>query len=320
MSASLPLSSIPPYPLAVAVSGGADSMALALTLRQQGAEVTALHVDHQLRLESTIEAQQVQGWLTTYNIPCHILTVKHDLRTAKNLMAAAREARYDLMSQWCLDNSIAHLCVAHHAEDQAETFLMRLARGSGVDGLSAMRLVSIYRGVLLHRPLLHARRKDIEAYLLRCNQPWINDPTNANAAYTRTQMRQLLPTLEKHGITPERMVQATEHFARASHCLNGLSEAWITENVGFHDEFAAIPCASFAALHEELALRVIRTLLRNISDGKQQEIRFESLLPLVQQMRDVTCIFRTRTLHGCLISTNKKAEFIVKKEKQMNES
>jgi tRNA(Ile)-lysidine synthase len=133
-----------PTALAVAVSGGADSMALTLLLKDYCAAhyiaLHALHVNHGLRVEAAREAQQVQHWLMQQNIACVVLAPTSPIdRMQGNLMHNARMVRYRLMQDYCATHDITYLCTAHHLHDQAETVLMRLGRGSGVDGLAGMR-------------------------------------------------------------------------------------------------------------------------------------------------------------------------------------
>ena len=112
--------------LAVAVSGGADSLCLAL-LTSQIADITALIVDHGLRPESTTEANAVQQQLIQHGIEAEVLTWRAEEKPTSNIQAAAREARYKLMADWCAANDVQHILVAHHQDDQAETFLLRLS-------------------------------------------------------------------------------------------------------------------------------------------------------------------------------------------------
>src|SRR5580700_10131771 len=127
--------------LAVAVSGGADSMALALLAQRwaeaRGGELTALTVDHRLREAAAGEAAQVGRWLGQRGIT-HRILVREDGHPRGGVQAAARDARYRLLESWCREAGVLHLLVGHHREDQAETLLLRLARGSGLDGLAGM--------------------------------------------------------------------------------------------------------------------------------------------------------------------------------------
>jgi len=131
--------------IAVAVSGGADSLALALLAADwaaaQGGKAVALTVDHGLRPEAAAEARQVRRWLADCGIS-HFILAWRGPRSGADVQAAARAARYRLMGEWCARRGILHLLLAHHRDDQAETVLLRLARGSGLEGLAAMAPVS----------------------------------------------------------------------------------------------------------------------------------------------------------------------------------
>ena len=133
-----------PPALAVAVSGGADSMALTLLAADWAAarrgSIVALTVDHRLRNESRAEAKQVAAWLAARGIEHKILAWTGE-KPSSDVQAAAREKRYELLEDWCRRQGILHLLVAHNLDDQAETFLLRLGRGSGLYGLSGMASV-----------------------------------------------------------------------------------------------------------------------------------------------------------------------------------
>lgn len=146
--------------LAVAVSGGADSIALAL-LMGQICDIEAVTVDHGLRAEAADEARFVGEVMARHNIAHTILHWQGE-KPSSGIQAAARTARYKLIQDWCTAKNISNLVLAHHLDDQAETFLMRLSRGSGVYGLAAMAEVSTLMGSLgsIHmlRPLLHVSK------------------------------------------------------------------------------------------------------------------------------------------------------------------
>jgi tRNA(Ile)-lysidine synthase len=180
--------------VAVAVSGGADSMALAVlsaawaTLK--GRRVTALTVDHGLRPAAAAEAAQVGAWLATHGVAHQVLRWEGD-KSAGGIQAAARAARYRLLTEWCRDAG-ADLLVAHHRDDQSETVLMRLARGSGRAGLAAMTAVGERDGVRVLRPLLGVPKARLIATLAERGQAWIEDPSNSNPRFARTQVRAAL--------------------------------------------------------------------------------------------------------------------------------
>ena len=166
---------------AVGVSGGADSLALIFLLsdwaKQYGIELTALTVQHGLRPEAEDEAQYVAQLMQKNNIKHQILYWQGDKPTS-GIENAARNARYDLMHEWCCEQGIKSLLIAHHKRDQAETFLMRLQRGSGVDGLAAMAPISKWRELFVVRPLLGVNPEDLREYLQQKDIAWVEDSSN----------------------------------------------------------------------------------------------------------------------------------------------
>jgi tRNA(Ile)-lysidine synthase len=211
--------------LAVAVSGGSDSLALTLLLhdwvRRRGGHLTALTVDHGLRPEAAAEARQVARWLKARGIRHRILTWRPAGEAHRGgLQAAARTARYRLLGAWCRANSVLHLALAHHREDQAETLLLRLGRGSGLDGLAAMAAVSEREGVRLIRPLLTIPRVRLAASLRRAGQDWIEDPSNRDPAHARVRVRALMPALAAEGFTAARLAATAAHLGRARAALD----------------------------------------------------------------------------------------------------
>lgn len=178
--------------LAVAVSGGADSLALVLLAdiwtRAHGGRVTALTVDHALRAESGSEAAQVARFLAARGIEHHILCWQGP-KPAAGIQARARAARYALLEGWCGAQGVLHLLTAHTADDQAETLLLRLRHGSTLHGLAGMSaLVERPWGRLL-RPLLGCRHDDLCAWLRACGADWIEDPGNRDPRFERSRLR-----------------------------------------------------------------------------------------------------------------------------------
>ncbi len=181
--------------LAVATSGGADSMALTLLAnnwaRLRGGSLTALTVDHGLRPEAADEARQVGKWLAAQEISHKILRWRGP-KPKNGLQAAAREARYELLAGWCRRNGVLHLILAHHRGDQAETVLLRREMGSGMDGLSGMAPVRALPGVRLLRPLLNQDPDDLRVTLRDADQSWLEDPSNLDTRFARVRARRRL--------------------------------------------------------------------------------------------------------------------------------
>ena len=174
--------------VAVGVSGGADSLALVLQAAEElavfGRKVVALTVDHGLRPTSRLEAEYVAGLMQKYGIEHHILTWTGKKPTT-GIEEAARQARYTLIAEWCSQNNVHVLLTAHHAKDQAETFLMRLQSGSGLEGLCGIREYSVREGLVILRPLLAVNPENLRDYLRQRAIVWVEDESNRDTTFLR---------------------------------------------------------------------------------------------------------------------------------------
>lgn len=181
--------------LAAAISGGSDSMALALLAHRwaacRGGRLLALTVDHGLRPDSGAEAIRVGETLAAMGIAQRILPWTGE-KPASGIQQAARNARYRLLEQACAETGILHLLVAHQADDQAETVLLRHQRGSGAAGLAGMSAIRERRAVRVLRPLLAVGRERLRATLCQAGIAWVDDPSNDNPAFARTLARRSL--------------------------------------------------------------------------------------------------------------------------------
>ena len=209
--------------IAVAVSGGADSLALVLMAKEQltvlGYTIIALTVDHGLRPSSLQEAEYVAEIMRQNNIEHHILTWK-GAKPQQGIEEAARKARYKLLIEWCKLHQINVLMTAHHAYDQAETFLMRLQRGSGLSGLCCMREAVQKDGIYVIRPLLNTKPEALKLYLKQKNIEWIEDESNQDNKYLRNLMRHYLPEFSiKTGISVDKIITAVNNLQCAEDFL-----------------------------------------------------------------------------------------------------
>ncbi|MFV3075865.1 tRNA lysidine(34) synthetase TilS [Niveispirillum fermenti] len=180
--------------IAVGVSGGADSMALALLLRQwlaaRGGRLLALTVDHGLRAESAGEAARVAGWMAGHGI-AHRLLSWSGPKPSAGIQHAARQARLRLLAEAAAAAGCLHLALAHHADDQAETYRLRVERGSGAAGLAGMPAIRELPRLRLIRPLLPVAKARLTATCRALGQDWLEDPSNRNPAFARARLRLL---------------------------------------------------------------------------------------------------------------------------------
>lgn len=211
------MASVPEGALAVAVSGGSDSLALLHLLAECG-PVRAVTVDHGLRPEAADEARQVARACAALNVPHDTLRWSWDGQG--NLQARAREARRQLIANWAAPLGITHVALGHTLEDQAETFLMRLAREAGVDGLSGMAEQVRSQGVTWIRPLLGCHRCDLRAYLTARGVAWAEDPSNEDTRFDRVKARQAMAALAPLGIDAPGLARVSAQMADAREALN----------------------------------------------------------------------------------------------------
>ncbi len=206
--------------LGVACSGGGDSVALLLLAQdwaaRHGARLSVATVDHALRAASKAEAEAVGVLARSLGVSHRILTWQ-DWDRRGNLQAMAREARKRLLAAWAAQDGISTVLLGHSLDDQAETVLLRLIRGSGVDGLAAMAPRD-HSGVFF-RPVLGLTREALRDYLRGRGVSWIDDPSNDDPRFDRVKIRQAGPMLAALGLTPERLAQTAAHMARARDSL-----------------------------------------------------------------------------------------------------
>lgn len=264
--------------LAVALSGGADSLALVVLLRDwvaaQGGSVVALTVDHRLRPGSTAEAGRVAGLCRELGLEHHLLTWRGP-KPESNLQAAARRARYGLLMGWCARNGVLHLATAHHRDDQAETLLLRLERGSGLDGLAAMAVLRELAALRLLRPLLAESKARLEATLRARGLGWIEDPSNENLLFARIRLRGLLEG--QGGASSARLALAASHLGRARSALERATSALTAHCVAVDPAgFARLTPGPLLEAEPEIALRALSRVLMVVG-GADYAPRFERL-------------------------------------------
>jgi tRNA(Ile)-lysidine synthase len=260
-----------------AVSGGPDSLALLILLHKTMPDrVVAATVDHALRPESADEAQYVQRMCKDMHVPHVILSPAEKI--SGNIQSSARHARYALLTQAAEQHDCAYIATAHHADDQLETVLMRLARGSGVDGLSAIRSTN---GKIL-RPLLGFTKDELISICVTAGLNPVEDPSNVNTDFERVAMRNWLANTQ-HPFRADRAGRTASALAEASEALNWMTETLTQERV--QRETDAIICDArdvpreiqrrllihcLQLMEPELAPRgdAIDRLLSELSDGR----------------------------------------------------
>ena len=304
--------------LLLAVSGGRDSTALMVLASRWKADnkppcaMMVATVDHGLRPEAEAETRLVAENAQSLGLDCRILktTINRDDGGPDhigNIQARARQARYRCLADTAIECGFDTIVTAHHREDQAETFLLRLARGSGVYGLGAMQDFSRLFGVehddiALARPLLTVGRADLESLVDDCGLSWVDDPSNEDMAFARVRIRSVTPVLAETGLTADRLAETAARLQRAGEALDHYASAHLKSNVAF-DDFgsAVVDIDPFLDAPAETALRALGRLLQAVG-GSEYTPRMDRLEGLMSALREAlrNSASMRRTLNGCV--------------------
>lgn len=311
----------PHGPFAVAVSGGCDSRALldlaAAYARTRSRTFTVLTVDHGLRGESAREAQSVAEIARALDAP-HVILRWEGEKPRANIEAAARAARYGLMCAWCVAHGVGAILTAHTLNDQAETLIMRLARGSGVDGLSAMAERRDFAGVAIVRPLLDMPRARLRARLEARAIGWLDDAMNEDTRYLRVRVRQAAPALAELGLTPERLAATAQRMRRARIALDEMAGTVFAATVTVAPHGSCdVDLAALRAAPSEIGLRVLARVVMGVG-GLVYRPRHDRLERLYRTLCE-DGFEGDRTLAGCRIRPSGKHAVQVLREAAMIE-
>ncbi len=305
--------------IAVAVSGGPDSMALCLLAdrwaRRQGGAVLALTVDHGLRTGSADEAEIVAGWLAERRIGHRILTWRYgaDTPPTGSIQAAAREARYRLLGRACAEAGILHLLLAHTLDDQAETVLLRLSKGSGVDGLAAMAAVRETAVARILRPLLTIGKRRLEMTCRRYRQSWIEDPSNVASRFARGRLRRVSNALGTEGLSAARLADTARRAGRARTALEAATSDWLGRAAAVYPEgYISLDRVHLLRAPEEIALRALARCLMVVG-GRAYAPRLDRLERLHAALRSGEK-FGGRTLGGCRVISDGRGRLTICRE------
>lgn len=256
----------------LAVSGGADSLSLlhlwadARVLDPRLPRAVVLTVDHGLRAASAGEAAFVGAVATARGLDHYVLAWDGP-KPAANLQAEARRARWRLLTAAAAEFGLDTLILAHHADDQAETFLLRLARGSGVVGLAAMAPARREGGLLLLRPFLGWPKARLVATLTARGATWIEDPSNGDPRFERARLRGVMPQLAELGLDRARLTATAAAMARAARAIETLVDDLVGRAVVVHPAgFVRVDAAAWRQASDEVRLRLLSRLVARLSD------------------------------------------------------
>jgi len=281
--------------------------------RRRGGRAVALTVDHRLRRGSGVEARAVGQLLAPHGIAHHVLTRRGPPPTS-NIQAAARDARYGLLGAWCRREGVLHLALAHHLNDQAETFLLRLGRGSGADGLACMPVESALHDLRLIRPLLDVPPERLRALLRRRGIGWIEDPSNQDKGFARVRVRAALPAFAAEGLAVERLAATAGNMGRVRAVLEQQTADLLARAaIVFPAGYCMLDDEILAAAPAELSLRALSRALMCIGANPYAP-RLARLERLHDRIRN-GALGGGATLAGCRILPRRNG-FLITRERR----
>lgn len=308
--------------VAVAVSGGPDSMALCrslldyLDIHKRNTTVHLFTVNHNLRDEAQAEAEMVGRAFADFSqARHHILQWDHCGDVDSRLQERARNARYDLISKAMSEHGLAHLFLGHHQDDQVETFLFRLAKGSGLDGLACMVPRQKRGDITLCRPFLDIPKSACVDFCDDHKIPYAQDRSNDDPSYARVRLRHSFSVLEEEGFDGKRLSRLTRRMARATEALDVVSNKVYHEYIIFNDVSCIV--FNFKALKnnpEEVFFRVLKKAVYTLAGREGYGLRMERFERLCEHFY-TTDPPQKQTMGGVIFSvSDDRAEIIIEKE------
>ena len=269
-----------PKKIAVAVSGGCDSLALTLILdefcKKNKIILYAVTIDHKMRKSSAKEAIGLGKILSDKKINHNILTSKKTKKIESNIESKLREMRYEMLYEFCQENKIEYLFLGHHIGDVAENFLIRLFRGSGLDGLSTMSEILQYQKIKLIRPLLDITKEELQNFLQKQQIQWFEDETNNDEKFLRNKIRNFLNSFEEKNLIQKRIKKTSDEISKMRDVFDEemLEEAMKT--LSFQDNKFYLNLEKFKKIKPEIALKILALTVIEVS-GKIYKPRLEKL-------------------------------------------
>tara|TARA_B110000438_G_scaffold48872_1_gene49278 strand:+ start:229 stop:1248 length:1020 start_codon:yes stop_codon:yes gene_type:complete len=298
----------------VAVSGGPDSLALVALTKvysyTKKVKFKYVLVDHNIRKNSAQEAKQVKNLLEKNKINLNIILNKKKI--ISNIQGQARNTRYEILSKYCKKNKINTLLTAHNLEDQVETFFIRLSRGSGLRGLSAMDPLSkINNKLSLYRPLLDIKK----IFLIKISKiyfgKYFKDPSNINLKYLRTKIRSLKKPLENSGIEYDQIIKSINNLALSKATLDGYFRKIFKDVIKTNKNEILVNFKKFKELNKEVKIAVVNESIKRLKNNyyNPRSKKVDNLIKNIEKSN-----FKKSTLGGCIFII-KKGDLCLKNEK-----
>ena len=297
----------------VAVSGGGDSLALTalseLYKSENKNKVFFVLIDHGIRQNSKAEAEKVKKLLKKKGIALSILTNKKKIN--KDIQNLARKARYNLLVNFCIKKNCKFILTGHHSDDQVETFLIRLSRGSGIQGLSSMsKITTLSKKIKLLRPLLDIKKKDLVFIAKKFFNKIIQDHSNKNKRYLRIKIRRLTKILEESGIRHEQIIRSINNISSSKNTLNKYIKHVSNDCMKKSQNSTTIDLNKLFSETIEIRLRIIGNAIEHLNKAYYPP-RSKKVLSLISSfdLKKKT----KHTLGGCILE-QKKGSLLIYKE------
>jgi tRNA(Ile)-lysidine synthase len=230
-----------------------------------------LTVDHGLRAGSAVEARKVRAWSEALGVR-HEVLLWNGTKPSTGIQAAARKARYDLMSGWCRNAGVNWLLTGHTLDDQAETVLMRLSRTASFESLAGIAAQGNWGPVRLLRPLLDVRRETLRDRLRAIGQAWVDDPSNDNDLFERVRIRKILPVLNEAGLPPEQLAALAKECAAVSDMVGRLAWDWLQSSLQEREQgYCTFHGPSYLMLPLPVQIMVLRNIVEAYGGGQSPE-------------------------------------------------
>ena len=298
----------------VAVSGGPDSLALSALSKAYSEEkknkIYFVLVDHGIRANSSKEALLVKNLLKKRGMLLTIL--KNKKKINKNIQSHARIARYELLLNYCKKLKIQFIMTGHHRDDQIETFLIRLSRGSGIQGLSSMnKMTKLNNKTKLFRPLLNTNKEDLIFLAKNYFGKIFRDPSNTNQKYLRTNIRNLIKQFEKNGIKRDQIINSINNLAATRDTLNSYIQAIEKKCLTKKKDIVYIDLKNFLHQNNDIQLKILSNSLKYVSKSYYPP-RAKKILSLISRIKLKKEI--KATLGGCMVA-KRQFTLVISKEK-----
>jgi tRNA(Ile)-lysidine synthase len=298
----------------IAVSGGPDSLALVALTKAYNYEKKSkfyyVLINHNIRKNSAQEAKQVKNLLKKHRI--NLNTISNKKKITKNIQGQARNIRYEMLLKFCKIKKTKTIFTAHNLEDQVETFFIRLSRGSGLTGLSAMKSLSkLDRSVKLYRPLLDIKKK----FLIKISKitfgKYFKDPSNVDQKYLRTKIRNLKKPLETSGIEYDQIIKSINNLASSKATLDEYFNRTFKETIKKSRKDILIDLKKFEKLNQEIKIGVLNESIKRLKKNYYNP-RSKKVENLIKNLKNKK--FKKSTLGGCLF-IKKEDQLCLKLEK-----